>query len=135
MRKHTGFTLIELVIVIILLGILGAIATPRLMTLISNSYLINIKQLHQAVQQAATVSHLRAQRYHYAHRESVIVDKDTLKPADNLPSAQQVYFQFGYPQANGNGIIKMLDRDNDFSFEQDGSLYTYTHTNDTGVVS
>lgn len=134
MRKQTGFTLIELVIVIIILGILGAVATPRLMSLINNSYQTNIERLYQSVQQAATISHLRAQRYHYVNLGFAIADKDTLKLADNLPEAQQVRFKFGYPEASGNGIIKMLDRDNDFSSEQDGSLYTYTHTDTSYTI-
>ena len=134
MRKHTGFTLIELVIVIVLLGILGAVATPRLFSLISDSHKTNLQVLHKAIQTAATIGNAKAILNGYVQDGYALADSSNnfkrskrFEPGDE----RDITFYFGYPAASHDGIIRMLDRDKDFSSEQDGSLYTYTHTDGT----
>ncbi len=57
MRKQTGFTLIELIIVIIILGILAAYAVPKYMTIDSQARASVVQGLAGSVRAAADMVH------------------------------------------------------------------------------
>lgn len=96
-----GFTLIELVIVIVILGILAAVAVPKFVNMQSDARKSAIKGLAGAVQSAATIG--------YAKYQLGPVTQGT--NYDNVTiNGTVVYFQkTGYPKASSNGIIKLLD--------------------------
>lgn len=131
MRKHTGFTLIELVIVIVLLGILGAVATPRLFSLISDSHKTNLQVLHKAIQTAATIGNAKAILNGFSHISPDLYPKADSKNNFKLSLTGDIHYAYGYPDASGNGIIKMLEETSAYSSEENNSTYTYTHTDDT----
>lgn len=56
-HKHSGFTMIELVIVIVILGILSAIALPRFVSLQSDARKAKLTAIRGAVAAAAAISH------------------------------------------------------------------------------
>ncbi len=55
MRKSAGFTLIELIIVIIIVGILAAIAIPRFIKQTSNARIVAMNELVGALNSAAAL--------------------------------------------------------------------------------
>lgn len=57
---HKGFTLIELVIVIVILGILAAAAIPRFVNLDTEARLSVVGAMRKAVTTGATLSHSKA---------------------------------------------------------------------------
>lgn len=109
MRKTAGFTLIELVIVIVIIGILGAIAAPRFINLQGDAYEANVKSLAGSIKSATTLANTKAIINGYDGIESITVDKDTFE--NESVTINGIEFAYGFPAATENGILEMLQDD------------------------
>lgn len=127
--KKTGFTLIELVIVIVILGILGAVAAPKFLNLQGDAYKANLNTLKSAMNTAATLGHTKAILNGYDN-----VQYPKASSANNLKrddDSGDIHFAYGFPRASGHGIIEMMQDAKVFSFGEQGSfLYTHRNAND-----
>jgi MSHA pilin protein MshA len=84
--KQTGFTLIELVVVIVILGILSAFAVPRFMGMETQARISSVKAMEGSLHSAAAMAH------------GLALAAGT--QAGNLAiEGQTVTFAFGYPDA------------------------------------
>lgn len=111
MRKASGFTLIELVIVIVILGILGAVAAPKFINLQGDAYRANVKALAGSVQSAVTLANTKAILNGYDDTAATDVDStDNFKESTNVANPDLVKFVYGFPAASEDqdGIIAML---------------------------
>ena len=108
MKKSAGFTLIELVIVIVILGILGAVAAPRFINMQGDAYEANVKALNGSIQSAMTLANTKAilGGYDQGTREA-----GTVSDEDELGN---VKFVNGFPAATEFGIIRMLQNSESF---------------------
>lgn len=97
MKKSAGFTLIELVIVIIILGILGAVAAPRLFNLQGDAYGANLNALKSSISTAATMANAKAQIQGKMTAPGDGTDKD-------VKGYENIEFVAGYPAANKIGL-------------------------------
>ncbi|AVJ55071.1 Type II secretory pathway, pseudopilin [Idiomarina sp. OT37-5b] len=90
MRNQKGFTLIELIIVIVVLGILAVTAAPQFIDFSSDARTSTVKGLKGAVQAAQQTINARA-----------AIDGD-LGATGNVNGVDTIY---GYPAASESGIV------------------------------
>ncbi|MBF39686.1 prepilin-type N-terminal cleavage/methylation domain-containing protein [Idiomarina sp. UBA4520] len=91
MRNQKGFTLIELIIVIVVLGILAVTAAPQFINFSSDARASTVKGLKGALQGASQTIYARA-----------AIDNE-LGSTGSVNGVDTVY---GYPAASGNGIVE-----------------------------
>jgi MSHA pilin protein MshA len=104
-KQQSGFTLIELVIVIVILGILAATATPKFISLSGDAKAASLKAAKGALESAATLVNLKAR--------IAGIDHEILTYAGNRPqynptgkvNTTGVDLFYGYPYVTDNGIV------------------------------
>lgn len=100
MKKQGGFTLIELVVVIVILGILAVTAAPRFLNLQSDARGSSLEGLRGAIAGATGI----------VYGGSAIAGEETLGKTqadgenNTPPESNGVTTHFGYPTANSAGI-------------------------------
>lgn len=99
MRQQSGFTLIELIMVIVILGILAATAMPRFSDLSGEARVAKVNAMRAALQSAAVMAHGMQLAQGVASNISVSVDGGTTA----------VTMINGYPTADATGIQAAVD--------------------------
>lgn len=115
-KKQSGFTLIELVIVIVILGILAVSAAPRFINISTDANVSALQSMGAAIKSTASIVRAKATIQGVEQMASALVDLD----GDGVGDIATVY---GYPQASRvNGLSTNLDADFE---EQWGWATTY----------
>ncbi|MDS1863404.1 type II secretion system protein [Vibrio vulnificus] len=116
MKKQGGFTLIELVVVIVILGILAVTAAPRFLNLQNDAREASLEGLRGAVAGAMGISYGRA-----AIQGIETKNYSAYTDADNPGTViDSIAHKFGYPTAvsditaNLGGIMQTLDVSSEF---------------------
>ncbi|WMC12297.1 type II secretion system protein [Oceanimonas pelagia] len=114
MKRAAGFTLIELVIVIVILGILGAVAAPRFLNLQGDAYSANLKALKSSMETASTLANSKAiiQGLDNQGRDADADDAPVELKYNDAGEEVTVSIVYGYPTAEEDtGIKSLLDFD------------------------
>lgn len=114
--KIKGFTLIELVIVIVVLGVLSAVAVPKFVNLSAEARTSTLEGVKAAMQSAAAKVYSKS-LVKGNHKE---VD-DTITLADG-----NFLITFGYPFAEENDWKRIISLDNNFKYLSVGSTSSKT---------
>ena len=94
MKRNAGFTLIELVIVIIVLGILAATAVPKFINLQDDAKEAAMNGVEAAVNSAANI----------VYSKSAIDGEETKSGQNIVEGNTTISTEFGYPAATTTGI-------------------------------
>lgn len=107
MKRQSGFTLIELVVVIVILGILAATAAPKFMNLQSDARISALNGMKASVKSASAMIYSKA----------ILAGREKLKTSDvcsaagvtaTCPDGASVDIVYGYPAGSATGIVKTL---------------------------
>jgi len=100
MKKQAGFTLIELVIVIIILGILAVTAAPKFLNLQDDARTSTLKGVEGSLNSAGAM----------VYSKSVIAGNDKLPDTTlDIGNGVNVAIAYGYPKATEADLKKVLD--------------------------
>jgi len=115
MRNQKGFTLIELIIVIVVLGILAVTAAPQFINFSSDARTSTVKGLKGALQGAAQTVYARA-----------AIDDDLDGTSSDPVDVNGVATVNGYPAATNDGIATAASLNAAATGSYDGEDWIYT---------
>lgn len=86
-NRHSGFTLIELVIVIVILGILAAAALPRFSDLAGDARTSTVNGIAGALRSASAIAHATQLAKSYSQGQGVTVEGISINMSNGYPNA------------------------------------------------
>lgn len=125
MQKQQGFTLIELVVVIIILGILAVVAAPKFLNLQGDAKVSTLQGMKAALQGANSMIYSKAV---ISGQEKVNGDSTNNIDTDGNGTADLIAV-YGYVKADATELAKVLEIDaNDWNIEAPASGVSTTST-------
>lgn len=129
MKRQSGFTLIELVVVIVILGILAATAAPKFMNLQGDARVSALSGLSGAVKSAINLSYSKAILKGVENKKSGEVCAD-----NSSPCALKVILSYGKPAGTESGILRAMDIESEAFTESSSKDWVYFTTDKTPAI-
>ena len=102
-KNNQGFTLIELIIVIIIIGILSATALPKFINLKNDALLASMDSLVGVIESADSLIYMKA----------AISNTHNLSSSTITIDSTEVDLVYGYPAGTADGIVKVIENNAD----------------------
>lgn len=99
MKRNAGFTLIELIIVIVILGILAVVAAPKFINMQSDAKAAVVQGMNGTLSSAANLAHAKA----------ILKGTDKSDSTLTWDDGTLVTMVAGYPAASLNGILAVTN--------------------------
>jgi MSHA pilin protein MshA len=123
MKKQSGFTLVELIIVIILLGILAVSASSRLLGLQGDAQIAGLQGLQSALKASSDIVYAKA-----------ILENATASGDTTLSSGIRI--RYGYPYATQSNLAEVLDfTEDDWKLSGSAPEVTFTYEKQTSDLT
>jgi prepilin-type N-terminal cleavage/methylation domain-containing protein len=144
MRNQSGFTLIELVIVIIILGILAAFAVPKFLDMSQEAHLAKVKASRGSFKAGVTMAYAKCQANGWNSSTGVQVDDTFTNTLDFNADCWPINGGGGDGATGAAAIFNAIldedvraasDESEVFETSDDGTLNTYTYTKGTDDYS
>ncbi|BDA61842.1 MULTISPECIES: type II secretion system protein [Shewanella] len=121
-KRTQGFTLIELVVVIIVLGILAVIAAPKFIGLSKEAREKSLLQLHASVKAANTLAYSKTQMP--SLQSQAVAGRDDIIDIDlNGDGVAETRLKWGY--LDNTDIEKWIEKDDKLVIQYQGIDITY----------
>ncbi len=89
--QQRGFTLIELVVVIVILGILAAFAVPRFMGMEGEARAATVKSMSGSLMSAATMARAKCQAQGCGPNGLITIDGQSIQMANGYPNNASIH--------------------------------------------
>ena len=125
--KQNGFTLVELIIVMVLLGILAAVAIPKMGTTVASS---------EEAAETAVIAALQTAVELYAMDQVVLNSEKSYpdNPFDEMDKPPSKYSGIGSPSDDGEWTFFNETEEKSVRHKRnDNTLYKWVYTKDTGA--
>ncbi|ABV89565.1 MshA, mannose-sensitive haemaglutinin [Shewanella pealeana ATCC 700345] len=134
LMKKNGFTLIELVVVIIILAILSIIAAPRFIEFQSDARISSLKGLRAEMHGAMSVLYPKSVLQGLQNKPGEDDDKATDDENVIIIDGQKIHLAYGYPAADSSKawslLIMATFTDSVFNADEPGDWYFHNKDGD-----